>query len=75
MKLIYKKLFFSKFKLIIYEKKDDRLLEDVLEEYKKVKNPLNNDDIQTWCIQILKGLDYLHKNEMIHRAIKPTYFF
>ena len=56
----------------VFDEKDDRLLENILEEYKKVKNSINNEDIQTWAVQMLKGLDFLHKNSIIHRAIKPT---
>ena len=35
----------------------------------------NEDQILNWFVQILLGLDYIHKNNIIHRDIKPQNIF
>ena len=61
-------------KIFFYLKKETKTLEIILDEYKNEKINIENNTIQWWSIQILKGLDFLHKNEMIHHNIKPKYY-
>ena len=35
----------------------------------------SEDQILNWAVQILLGLDYIHKNDIIHRDIKPQNIF
>ncbi len=47
--------------------------------YNKIQNQkgeyFNEEQILNWFVQILLGLDYIHKNNIIHRDIKPQNIF
>ena len=47
--------------------------------YNKIQNQkgeyFSEDQILNWMVQILLGLDYIHKNDIIHRDIKPQNIF
>ena len=47
--------------------------------YNKIQNQkgeyFNEDQILNWMVQILLALDYIHKNNIIHRDIKPQNIF
>lgn len=39
-------------------------------QYVKLRGNLTETEVQKYSAQILSGLDYLHKNNIIHRDIK-----
>ena len=43
-------------------------------QYVKLRGNLTETEVQKYSAQILSGLDYLHKNNIIHRDIKGLIF-
>ena len=43
-------------------------------QYVKLRGNLTETEVQKYSAQILSGLDYLHKNDIIHRDIKGLIF-
>ena len=46
-----------------------------IQKQKEENDFFNEDQILNWFVQILLGLDYIHKNGIIHRDIKPQNIF
>ena len=67
----YKKKFF----IILMEYCDGHTLEDLIQNHKKDKTPIDRHLIYTYFRQILKGLRVLHRNGIIHSDIKPGNIF
>ena len=67
----YKKKFF----IILMEYCDGHTLEDLIQNHKKNKTPIDRHLIYTYIRQILKGLKVLHRNGLIHSDIKPGNIF
>ena len=42
-------------------------------QYVKLRGNLTETEVQKYSAQILSGLDYLHKNNIIHRDIKGLF--
>jgi serine/threonine protein kinase len=59
--------------LSFYNKKGD--LNAIIETHKKLKTQIPNGKLKTWVVQILDGLDFLHKRRVIHFDIKPHNIF
>ena len=36
---------------------------------------LEDHDIQSWTLQLMKGIKFLHANKLIHRDLKPANIF
>ena len=45
-----------------------------MSQYVKIRGNLTETEVQKYSAQILSGLDYLHKNNIIHRDIKGIVF-
>lgn len=52
----------------------DGTLEDQIQDRRFTREKLRDEDIHSWSIQLLKGLDFLHSKGLIHRDLKPAYF-
>ena len=46
-----------------------------IQKQKEVNDYFNEEQILNWFVQILLGLNYIHKNGIIHRDIKPQNIF
>ena len=51
----------------------DGTLDDVINEFKSEDKYIPEERVQYWAIQLLKSIDFLHRNNIIHRDIKPSY--
>ena len=59
------------FKTKFYTYKDGTL-EDQIAYKRAVNKELEYEHIQLWIIQLLKGIDFLHTNKLVHRDLKPS---
>jgi serine/threonine protein kinase len=50
-------------------------LEGVIQKYKETNATIPADKIKRWCIEMLDGLDFLHKKGVIHFDIKSKNIF
>jgi serine/threonine protein kinase len=56
----------------VFTPKKDGTLEDQIEDKRVVNENLEFEQIQLWIIQLLKGIHFLHSNNLIHRDLKPS---
>ena len=57
---------------IFYNQNGD--LKKVINDKKNSKSEFTKEEIVYFSRDILKGLEYLHSNNMVHRDLKPGYF-
>lgn len=56
---------------IIYEYSDGYNLKELIKKYGTLEEKL----VQIYCKQLLKGLEYLHKNKIYHKNLRPSNIF
>ena len=71
----FSKLYLHSNSLLLFFSKKGGDLESKIKKAKNENKPFSVEVIEEWSKQLITGLEFIHRHNIIHRDIKPAFEF